>query len=597
MELLKLAIKYYLNVTGSTCAEFYANLKDVVETDITTQTGDSWLRHKLIERVIEQGFDLGNILNCESNMMSYFEKKYESDIQEYSAETVWGKEVFKLLEKHEIDIEHTVFWDIFCLADTLFPTKINSKNVFLSHYNKQVVSSQKSKKGTLFQYDFLQDTTLDKLPIELKETIEQDKPLILLCCVPLRKGRVKSTVSDDMYADGFTKQHEDIYYQVLYKIRKFIETYHLTNIYVGFFGDTALFTESTNELFYKAFKTTLGFQDGFCFSLRDFNSTLLNVKSMHFSLWKAGTVIDKPVLLLKKRLVSKTKISDGETVLFEPNRTSLMDWLQPKDALFFEDAPMMLNYGTFKKAEKFEKVARVTNQNKKAQNAIGSLAITGKMEDIKKTMLLSALPWDNNFVNITEENFWRVVGVFAFSCIVTPTWNNGLMKISAPNTAVEGYDVWCKNALLTCFFDKKAQCSNIRNVEWNNTRYTVENKMFFVDAEFIKMSTHDTLIQQQIKVNNSNDFVVRMISEARPYWVDETRTLYEFCLDFVQRTLDKRKELRYPEDTDSWNAGFSQLRSVFADDVLFKSNFARLYSAYVTYLLKDMSKFGFLQDN
>lgn len=597
MELLKLAIRYYIKVTGKTCLDFYNNLREVVATDITSQTGDDWLRHKLLERVITNSYTLDDVESAQDTMSTYFIETYVSNVQEYSVEPVWGKEVIKSVSKY-LDIGSTVFWDIHSLSDTLFSgSKLDTQNVFLSHGNAQVVASRKVKKGiTYFKFDFVNDFDFDKLPEKLQDTIKHDKPLVLLCNLPVKKEDLKTDVSDLMYADGFTTQNLNIHYQYLYKMVKFVEQYNLTNCYVGFFGDTALYTDNTNNVFLKYFRDTFDFKEGFCFSLKDFNSTINGVESLHFSLWSSeGIAENKPILLTKKRLISKTKVEDGEDILFEENRVSVYDWLQPNDVLFYKQAPIMLNYATFKGGEKFNKTAKFSN--KIAENALGTMTVTKTMQDIKNILLLSGTPSSKLYVNITEENFWRCVAYFAFSVLVTPTWNNNKLSISAPNVKVEGYDKWCKNAVLLFLLDNKSMFSCLRNVQWDGVNTTIDNKLFFVDKELIEMATTDSLITKQLEDTPSNDFVIKQLQMARTEWTTETAQLYEFCLDFVQRTLDQRKLVRYAEDTDAWNAGFSQIKSVFGQsDMIFKTNYDRLYTKYVDSLRADVSKFGFLQD-
>ena len=80
MELLRLAIRYYMKVTGKSCSEFFQNLQSVYNTDIHDQSGDAWLRHKLVEQVINHGSDIDTIVSNKDSMISYFGVKYDSEI-------------------------------------------------------------------------------------------------------------------------------------------------------------------------------------------------------------------------------------------------------------------------------------------------------------------------------------------------------------------------------------------------------------------------------------------------------------------------------------------------------------------------------------
>ena len=63
MEILRLAVTYFISVSGKTIDDFYDNLMTACADDLNKQTGFLWLIHALVIRVEEQGFSLQDILS------------------------------------------------------------------------------------------------------------------------------------------------------------------------------------------------------------------------------------------------------------------------------------------------------------------------------------------------------------------------------------------------------------------------------------------------------------------------------------------------------------------------------------------------------
>ena len=90
-----------------------------------------------------------------------------------------------------------------------------------------------------------------------------------------------------------------------------------------------------------------------------------------------------------------------------------------------------------------------------------------------------------------------------------------------------------------------------------------------------------------------NQFLLEKIEESKPYWVQETKDLYDFCKDYTLFSLDKRKEFNYNTETNCWDAGFHQIRACCWNEDL-EETLRKKMSVARKYLLKDIRKFGFI---
>ena len=589
MEILKLAVTYFISVSGKTIDDFYDNLMTACADDLNKQTGFLWLIHALVIRVEEQGFSLQDILSSKEILCNQLDNSKVEKYQNFSVNKVWGKETCLFIKENISNLDNFVLWNLNYSNDNLInQLGLNAENIF---------------KNTIDNLDFIGDS-IDNivlgLPEKLKTTILNNEKLLVLLCIPQYKENTNCYVTDEMYDNNLAFISENIYFQYLWQLLNLKKRYNLTNLYIGFFGDTYLYTNNEYQTFLSMFMNCFMFENGYCFSLKDFEVTLNNINGLHFSLWSTNEVKKKPVLLYKKRLVTKTKIETGELILYDIDRGSLIDWLQPKDILFYENVPTMLNYGTFLNANLFDRNAIA--ETKSAENSLGTLTISDSMKDLEKVLLLSSMPVQLKgksnrvkVVTVTKENFWRCVASFAFVRLVNRNWNNEKMNISVPNENVENYDIWVKNALPMFLFDEKATFSAIRNVNWNGIIYNLQNKMFFMDKKSISLFCEDTRLLAQLN-DLDNDFIVEQIKEAKQVWSIETKQLFDFCFDFVQRTFDLRAKEKYSFGTDALDAGFTQISKAFSNDTVYVNNFTKLYMVYKENLYKQISKFGFLRE-
>ena len=171
------------------------------------------------------------------------------------------------------------------------------------------------------------------------------------------------------------------------------------------------------------------------------------------------------ILLEKKYLLPDGGVGCEGRVLYAPPREKLSDWVAPKDVTFFNNAPLMTSHLTFKGSEVLDKVA--PKSGRLADNALGTLMVGNTLTRSADQSAILSMPSTIQYVSITEENFWRCVASYTFRRTIDAGWAIAKKEISAPDTTVEGYDLWLKCFSYVLFEYKKYDVLNARGtMEW-----------------------------------------------------------------------------------------------------------------------------------
>ena len=462
-----------------------------------------------------------------------------------------------------------------------------------------------------FQCDFLQGIDydeyntefLDKLPPRLKEIIVNDEPLLIICNPPYKTGSAKATdVGRYMCDIGMGRPAYDIFYQFCWRVMRFVEMFNLSNCYYAFFGPLTFFTGAGANILLTEFEHCFEFLDGMCISAQEFSDTSESI------LWGIGGTVwksrggyqqeqnHKDILLEKKYLLPDGGVGCEGRVLYAPPREKLSDWVAPKDVTFFNNAPLMTSHLTFKGSEVFDKVA--PKSGKLADNALGTLMIGNTLTRSSDQSAILSMPSTIQYVSITEENFWRCVASYTFRRTYDAGWAVAKKEISAPDTTVEGYDLWLKNALVMFLFEYKSMMSSMRGVSWGGyDNYVIRNKLFYLSEEEIRANCHDEVILRDLEQYPlENQFMLEKIKECEPFWEPEVKALYDWCKNYTLFTLDKRKEVNYKGSLDCADAGFQQLRTGGLWNDQLSEELTKIIVQARDYMRKDLDKFGFVSE-
>lgn len=625
MNVAKQAIKYYVAVTENDWTTFFDKVDEAVSVPLEQQTGEAWLIHALTNTITSHGVSIVELKANKDAIKAVFDEDGRKKAGEFFTPIVWAEEAHLYLDKY-IPTWRTEYnlWEGSCGSGNLVKTaNFPSDRLFMSTLQADDVSMLKAteefKDAHVFQCDFLADTDYDefnteflnKLDPKLKDIIINDEKLLIFMNPPYKSGSAKNTdVGMEMIDKGLGKPAYDIFYQFCYRVMRFVEIFNLHNCYYGFFGPLTYFTGAGANVLLRRFEKSFEFVDGMCISAQEFSDTSDSILwGIGFSLWKSmgnerpeedglGDKISyhKDILLEKKYLLPEgAGIGCEGRILYEPPREKLSKWVEPKDVAFYEQAPLMTSHLTFKENSLFGKQA--FKSGKLATNALGTLMIGNTLTRSADQSAILSMPSTIQYVDITEENFWRCVASYSFRRVIDAGWSIAKKEISAPNTEVEGYDVWLRNSLTIFLFEYKSMMSSLRDVVWKGDSYTIRNNLFFLSAEEVRAHCTDERILQDLEnFPPTNKFILKQIEESKPYWVPEAVQLYNWCKDMQLRSYALRKSVDYLGSLECWDAGFIQMRSGLLFTAVQSAELTKLLSQVRDYLRKDLDKFGFVTE-
>lgn len=487
---------------------------------------------------------------------------------------------------------------------------------------RMIANTPELKGCHAFQLDFLSaiddgfnNSFLETLPEELQQVILNDEPLIMLCNPPYKSGMAKATIVGQYMMDSraipdydftdFSKPAYDMFYQFCFQTMNLVTRFNLSNLYYCFFGPLTFFTGAGANILLQKFEHCFEFVDGMCISAQEFSDTSDSILwGVGYSIWKArggyqdGDNFHKDILLDKKFIKPEGDIGCEGKVLYEPPRQKLSDWVAPaSDGISTRvEAPLMTSHLTFKGSEVFQKVAPKSGLI--LPNALGTLMVGNTLTRSADQSAVLSMPTTIQYVDITEENFWRCVSSYAFRRTIDAGWAIAKKEISAPNPNIEGYDLWLRNALVAFLFEYKSMMSSLRNVEWGGyTDYAIQNRLFYLSEDQVREHCHDPIILEDMeKYPFQNQFMLQMIEESKPYWVPEIKELFDWCVTYTTATYDCRKTVNYKGSIECADAGFQQLRAGLWDSEKLDEPLTKLLTKARSWLRKDLSRFGFVSE-
>lgn len=537
-----------------------------------------------------------------------------------------------------------------CGSGNLIRTaKINPEHLFASSLQADdinLINSTPELKGcTAFQLDFLSDYDItfsnfispftDKLPEKLQDIINNDKPLIFLCNPPYKTGQANATAVGKYMNSGklslynntdFSKPSYDLFYQFCFQVMNLVAQHKLKNVYYCVFGPLTWFTGAGANILLKQFEHCFEFIDGMCISAQEFSDTSESILwGISATIWKSrGGYIDTPeeiglktfhkdILLDKKFLTPDGEVGCEGKVLYAPPREKLSEWVVPNDIPTLSlaeqeqiNAPVLTSHLTFKGGSVFEKTAYKTG--KILKNALGTLMVGNTLTRSADQSAILSCPTTIQYVSITKENFWRCIASYAFRRTIDAGWAIAKKEISAPDTTVEGYDLWLKNAIVPFLFEYKSMMSSMRGVVWDDQKdlpddvkevITIRNNFFFLTPEEVRANCTDPIILKDLEDNPQTEgqkFMLEVIKECEPYWSPEIKQLYDWCKTYTLATYDARKTVDYKGSLDAWDAGFQQLRAGLWNAEKLDGELTKLLVQARDYLRKDLNKFGFVSE-
>ncbi len=161
-------------------------------------------------------------------------------------------------------------------------------------------------------------------------------------------------------------------------------------------------------------------------------------------------------------------------------------------------------------------------------------------------------------------------------------WNDEYL---APNEEHLKYKQFTYDSIIHSLFESKSNQSSLRNVNYNNQQWNINNEFFWMSKEQIielaNENGYDELYSDSR--NGTNRYVyVKLFGEGvYDLLSDDAKEVLDMATELVKKSISMRKAMSdtNPEyHLNSWDAGYAQLKLVWKQ--YFKDDFDAFRKAY-----------------
>lgn len=545
---------------------------------------------------------------------------------EFYTPTIWVDEAHKMISDTFGDDwkEKYVVWD--CAWGTgnltrdykfkeLYCSTLNESDIEIGkHYNQR--GSEK------FQYDFLNDDVdllkgkellendFYKLPKNLLNALKENKPIIFLINPPYgtannagtkegdhKEGIALTKLNEIMKEDNIGASSQQLYAQFLYRIILMKRLYKLTNVNIALFSPSIYLTGLQFKLFRKEFLNEFDYLNAMLFSASNFNDCASSW-GISFSLWKGEECKDKSNFIHQIKEFNDTeiyKIEDKNIYNLDTDETC-SDWIKKEvNKIKTVDAPQMSSALGIKQS----------GRGKLIENALGYYVNVGNSvyKNPTDVFIVSKTSSTANGISIIPENFMKVVSNFSARKLITgkyANWINQKDEYLIPNVNHEKYEEFNNDSIIYSLFNTSSNQSSLRNVEYKEKTWDIENQFFFMGVDKIEDLADEfdnQEIYDDVKQFGEERFVYKKLQEI---------TLSKEAQDVLDRAREltiksfKCRELfndSKPEyQINTWDAGWYQIKGMLNEFMKDEyKEFTELYKILEEKMRPMVYELGFLK--
>lgn len=215
---------------------------------------------------------------------------------------IWVEEAHKMIAEQfgENWKEEYVVWD--CAAGTANLTRgYKFKELYISTIEQSDINTigdcGYNPEATVFQYDFLDEVDIDRVPENLRKAFEEGKKVLFLINPPYgtasnlgitddhKAGIAKNVINVLMLKDKMGFPARQLYNQFLYKIDLLQKKYG-NKIVIGIYSPPIWMTSSTGEVFRNRIYSNFEFKDGMLFKASHF-ADVKTQWGISFTIWES----------------------------------------------------------------------------------------------------------------------------------------------------------------------------------------------------------------------------------------------------------------------------------------------------------------------
>ena len=443
-------------------------------------------------------------------------------------------------------------------------------------YNKEAVS---------FQFDFLNDS-LDKLPKSLLDALKANKPIVFLLNPPYatannakkgtsKAGVAKTMINEAMLADKIGASSQNLYGQFLYRILMIKREFNLTDCHIALFSPTLFLTGSSWAKFRAVYLNEFAFDNGVQFKASHF-ADCAEYWGISFSLWHNGETTDKNNFnYINIDSVDGEIVNCGEKIVYNADGLkTASDWVK-----------------SLLKAQKTEDAPQLSSAIKVKQQGCGKIvkSALGYYVNVSNNVyknqtdvyIVSSCSSMGHGCSIIPEIFDRVCANFAARKLIEKNWINSKDEYLAPNTEHAAYNEFVNDSLIYSLFHSSSNQSSLRNVEYKEKLWNINNEFFWRSAAEIAEKANacgNDEMYNDARVSNDR-YVYNKLQGIE--LSAEAKAVLDKANAILDATISRRKVYNeeHPEyQVNNWDCGWYQIKAMATKEELkeFKVLFDKL---------------------
>ena len=451
------------------------------------------------------------------------------------------------------------------------------KELYVSTLNQSDIDTANqmgyNSEAVKFQYDFLNDD-YEKLPVGLKNSIENGKEIIVLMNPPYATAKGGAKKNDDKIGNADTlvgKEMKDLSYdkssaqlfaQFIFRVLKKING----SFEICMFSPSSYKTSTSFKKIRQDINEKHNIVKSFIFDSQNFDST------------SGGWAIDFSVISQSFEGTNKSDILEfdnfeivkkGEKEYYSTDEiTRACDWVRKseKKEKTVQDFPNLSSPLKIKNGKNlkintdnflggYTELSNSVYQNQNGVSLYSAIGVLGNTKSVK----------------ISTENFLNVCGMFYAKKSVQKVWTNDKDEYMKPNQTNKSFQQYNIDSVVYSLFHIHSFQSSLRQITYKDRLWDIKNEFFWMSVDKMKeiadQNGYDELYND---ARTSPDRYVHklLFGEERIYdkLSPDAKLVLDKATELVEKSMELRQVMANEENhLNSWDAGYAQLKLVWKE--------------------------------
>ena len=379
------------------------------------------------------------------------------------------------------------------------------------------------------------------------------------------KNVVDTKLSYFMKCDNFSGTGQ-LYMQFLYRIIKMMLLFN-RQMSVGIFTPSQVLNAMTFGTVRFELLRLAGYSDGFILQASNF-ADVSSEWGISFTVWGGNN--RKEITELTVKDIGDSGIIDlqKDKMIIPINKDKkALIWIKDKEKGETEIIPRFTNAINYVVDKTYNRVK-------------GSLAtLITDMGIVESNMQrVAIMPSRSNanwtIIDITINNFDRVVSFFTARRLIQSNWINCKDEYMIPTVYHPSYNVWQSDCIIYSLFNTASNQSSIRNIKFGNKIVDIQNEFFWMSVKDIEdlaggiynKDDINTKIEDDIEKYGNERFVYKKLQEVT--LSQDAQAVLDKAIQLVNDSFKYRKEFneKHPEyHINTWDAGWYQIKGMLKE--------------------------------